>query len=80
MPDPSKLLAGLGQAIREQRTTRNLSQEELGLLTGVHRNYIGGVERGERNPTLKTIVVLAVALGTRTSELVARAEELERGG
>ena len=80
MPDPSKLLAGLGQAIREQRTARSLSQEELSLLTGVHRNYIGGVERGERNPTLQTISILATALGIRTSELIARAEELERGG
>ena len=71
---PDRLLLGLGKAIRELRTERGWSQEELSLKTGVHRNYIGGIERAERKPTLETVAVLAQALGVRASELIARAE------
>jgi transcriptional regulator with XRE-family HTH domain len=69
------LLTGLGEAIRELRDELGVSQERLGLDSGVHRNYIGGIERGERRPTLATVATLAVTLGTRPSELIARAEE-----
>jgi transcriptional regulator with XRE-family HTH domain len=72
------LLKGLGEAIRELRVERNISQEQLGLDSGVHRNYIGGIERGERQPTLKTIAVLAQTLGVRPSELIGRAETTQR--
>jgi transcriptional regulator with XRE-family HTH domain len=73
---PDRLLVGLGKAIRELRTERGWSQEELSLRTGVHRNYIGGIERAERQPTVETVAVLAKALGVKTSELIARAERL----
>jgi transcriptional regulator with XRE-family HTH domain len=73
MAESSNLLLGLGNALREARADRRLSQEELGLRTGVHRNYIGGIERGERNPSVKTIGVLAEALDVKPSELFARA-------
>lgn len=76
MADSERLLPGLGTAIREQRIERRMSQEALSLETGVHRNYIGGVERGERSPTVVTIVKLADALAVPVSELLARAEEL----
>ena len=69
-----RLLVGLGKAIRELRTERGWSQEELSLRTGVHRNYIGGIERAERKPTVETVAVLAKALGVKASELIARAE------
>jgi len=72
-PDP--LLTGLGEAIRELREQRGVSQERLGLDSGVHRNYIGGIERAERRPTVATMATLAVTLGIRPSELIARAEE-----
>jgi len=68
------ILLGLGVALREVRTESRLSQEELGLRTGVHRNYIGGIERGERNPSVTTIATLADALDMRLSELFALAE------
>jgi transcriptional regulator with XRE-family HTH domain len=69
------LLIGLGAAIRELRFERGrISQERLGLMTGVHRNYIGGIERGERKPTVETIVTLALALDIAPSQLLARAE------
>ena len=73
MAEQSILLLGLGNVLREARAERRVSQEELGLRTGVHRNYIGGIERGERNPSVTTIATLAGALDLKLSELFARA-------
>jgi transcriptional regulator with XRE-family HTH domain len=70
------LLVALGHAIRQSRTAAGLSQEELSLKSGVHRNYIGGVERGERRPTVATVARLAEALGVRSSDLLGAAEQL----
>lgn len=74
MPTQDPLLAGLGEAIRTLRVEHGISQERLSLDSGVHRNYIGGIERAERKPTIATIATLATALGVKPSELVARAE------
>jgi transcriptional regulator with XRE-family HTH domain len=74
VPTPDPLIVGLGNAIRDLRDERHVSQERLGLDSGVHRNYIGGIERAERRPTLTTIATLARTLGVSPSELVARAE------
>jgi transcriptional regulator with XRE-family HTH domain len=73
--DPDQLLVALGCTIRELRSEQRISQEELSLRTGVHRNYIGGIERAERQPTLATIARLARGLDVRTSHLLAKAEE-----
>jgi transcriptional regulator with XRE-family HTH domain len=73
MAESSTLLLGLGNVLREARAERRISQEELGLRTGVHRNYIGGIERGERNPSVTTIATLAAALELPLPELFARA-------
>lgn len=67
-----------GRALRQLRDERELSQEELGYKTGLHRNYIGGVERGELNPTLTSIFKLARGLGMQPSELLALCERLLR--
>lgn len=75
MAESSTLLPNLGRALREARGDNRVSQEELGLRTGVHRNYIGGIERGERNPSVITIATLAAALGLKLSELFARSED-----
>jgi transcriptional regulator with XRE-family HTH domain len=61
----------LGENLRAQRDNRHLSQEEFAELLGVHRTYVGGLERGERNVTLKTVERLASRLGVSPAELLA---------
>jgi len=58
-----------GKALRALREDRGYSQEELAERAGLHRNYVGGVERGERNVALENIVKLAGALSVRTRDL-----------
>jgi len=58
-----------GERIRELRLVRSLTQEELAFKSGVHRTYMGSVERGERNPSLKNIAAIARALNISLSEL-----------
>jgi transcriptional regulator with XRE-family HTH domain len=70
--------AAVGRAVRDLRAARGMSQEDLAFVTGMHRTYVGGVERGERNPSLVALARVASALGVRTWELLLRAEELER--
>ncbi len=64
-------LVALGREIRRHRKATKLSQEALAERTGLHRNYIGCLERGERNPPAKTLFRIAGALGLRLGELVA---------
>jgi len=63
------LIEEFGKRIRQLRTERNLSQEQLAELTGFHRTYIGMVERGERNISLSNIAVFAKTFGLSVSEL-----------
>lgn len=64
------LIEEFGKRIRQLRTERNLSQEQLAELTGFHRTYIGMVERGERNISLSNIGVFAKAFGLSASQLL----------
>lgn len=66
-----------GRALRELRSECGISQERLAHLSGLDRTYVGGIERGERNPSLANLLKLAEALGVRVSELATRAEALE---
>jgi transcriptional regulator with XRE-family HTH domain len=63
-------LVPLGEAVRQFRKARGLTQEDLSGLTELHRNHIGGLERGERNITIKTVLALAQALEVRPAELL----------
>lgn len=58
-----------GERIRLQRENRHLSQEKLAELCDLHRTYIGGIERGERNVSIENIQKIAKALGIRISVL-----------
>lgn len=63
-------LLALGAAVRELRARRGFSQETLGFRASLHRNYVGAVERGEINPTFKTLLALTRGLALPLSELV----------
>lgn len=60
----------LAQRIREVRAARGLSQEALASKCGLHRTYIGAVERAERNVSIDNIERIAVALGCAIPELL----------
>jgi len=59
----------LGKRLRELRKAAGLSQEELGFKAGIHRTYIGSVERGEQNVSVDNIHKLAKALNVSVSKL-----------
>jgi transcriptional regulator with XRE-family HTH domain len=61
----------LGAAVRELRARRGLSQEELGFRSGLHRNYVGAMERGELNPTFGTLLRVRRGLDLPLTELLA---------
>jgi transcriptional regulator with XRE-family HTH domain len=59
-----------GERVRAFRSRLGLTQEQLGAAAGLHRTYVGGVERGERNVSLMNILKLAKALQVDPAELV----------
>lgn len=61
----------LGRAVRELRARRGLSQDQLGLRSRLHRNYVGAIERGELNPTFRVLNKLATGLCLPLSELLS---------
>lgn len=73
------IYAAIGGAVREARGRYGLTQTEFGWRAGLHRNYVGAVERGEINPTLRIIVRLAHALKMQPSELLKLAEQHHGG-
>jgi transcriptional regulator with XRE-family HTH domain len=67
-----KLLEKFGERVREERGKLGLSQEELASKAGVHRTYIGMIERAEKNITLENIYKVAKALDLSISELTRK--------
>lgn len=66
----SELLQQFGKRIRELRTERGLSQEQLAEQTGFHRTYIGMIERGERNLSLTNVGIFAKTFEISISDLL----------
>ena len=69
----SRLTDIFGRNLRRLRLQAGLSQEDLAHKVGVHRNFIGALERGERNPTLVSVERVADALGAEPSEMFREA-------
>lgn len=63
------VLVKFGKKVREERLKRKLSQEEFADITGVHRTYIGMIERAEKNITLENIEKIAKALSIKIANL-----------
>lgn len=72
---PSECVA-FGEAVRLLRREKGISQDEFAAVADLHRTYVGGIERGERNPTLTTIHRIAMALEITPEQLLARAAEV----
>lgn len=70
MTTDSDILVRFGSRVREKRKQLGLSQEELADKAGLHRTYIGMIERAEKNITLRNIAKISAALGTPIGELV----------
>ena len=60
----------VGRNLRAYRQARGLSQEAFADVVGVHRTYMGGLERGERNLTLKSVERIAERIGVEALELL----------
>jgi transcriptional regulator with XRE-family HTH domain len=65
-----------GQAVREIRRERELSQEQAALEGGIDRAYYGHIERATKSATLKTVWRMAAALNVRPSAIFVRAEQI----
>jgi len=65
----AKILEKFGLKVREERLKRNLSQENLAKKAGVHRTYIGMIERAEKNITLINIEKISKALNIKIPDL-----------
>ncbi len=67
---PTSLRSKFAHRLRELRQDRGISQEALADLCGLHRTYIGSVERGERNISIDNIARIAESLGVPASRLL----------
>jgi transcriptional regulator with XRE-family HTH domain len=77
MPPPrSPDLLALGDAIREARKKRGLSQERLALEAGLDRTFISSIEAGRRNITFASLLKVTSALDIKPAELLRRWEQL----
>ena len=68
--------AALGAAVRRRRRALGWSQEQFGGSCGLDRTYVSGIEAGRRNPTLRVLLQMSLALGVPLSALLRQAEEV----
>jgi transcriptional regulator with XRE-family HTH domain len=66
----NSILDKFGLRLKALRIEKNLTQEQFALVCGLHKNYIGMVERGERNPSLINIEIIAKGLELSISDLM----------
>lgn len=64
------ILHSFGQKMQKVRQSKGITQEGLASMLAMHRTYIGLIERGERNPTIRTLYKIAKALKVTASELL----------
>lgn len=64
----------VGQTIRSLRKAQGLTQEKLAEKAGLHRTYIGALERGEKSPTVETLARVARALNSTMSDFFFQCE------
>ena len=74
------LQRALGRNLRAIRAAKGLSQEAFADLLEIHRTYVGGLERGERNVTLQTVERLAASLGVDAASLLCAQSRPARSG
>ena len=74
MQPPDQVTRNFGKALRELRLKQGMTQERLAEACGLDISYIGGIERGQRNPTLGVIHGLAKILRIKPSELLKKAQ------
>ena len=70
--DADKYIQILGQVIREKREKLGYSQESFAAEVGLHRTYIGQVERGEKNITIKNMLKISLALGEEPHKILSK--------
>lgn len=78
MPTPSKyrrnsMLVALGATIRRNRVEQGISQEQLALIAGLDRSYVGDVERGDNSCSVMALAKIAAALETTAGTLLIEA-------
>ncbi|MDO8569996.1 MAG: helix-turn-helix transcriptional regulator [Candidatus Daviesbacteria bacterium] len=64
------ILKQFGQKLQKLRQSKGITQEELAAMLSMHRTYIGLIERGERNPTVRTLYKMAKALKVSSDKLL----------
>jgi transcriptional regulator with XRE-family HTH domain len=67
-----------GEVLRRRREAADLSQEALAAEAGLHRNYVGLLERGKRIPSILVVEKLAAALGTTMASLMRSVEQADQ--
>lgn len=72
---PEEFQKRIGEAVHRRRKLLGLSQEELAEASALHRTHVGGIERGEHNLALKTLLAVADGLKVKLSTLITEAEE-----